>query len=140
MAAKKKAASKKAANKAHPKRSSTKSKSKARPAPTKAQPKVKTSPTAKKAYLLAALATQQPKAKPAPSPVAPPASPELRGAPRPGLQKRPEAMPIGEVTVSDGDRVIELSTFYAAEGRDEYIQRWEARGYACRFTPWNGLA
>ena len=53
---------------------------------------------------------------------------------RPGLQKRPDATPIGVVSVTDGDRLIEQSTFYAVEGRDEYVGRWEARGYTCRFS------
>ncbi len=56
---------------------------------------------------------------------------------RPGLQKRADIPPIGVVTVMDGEREIEQSTFYSSSGRDEYVQRWEARGYECRFTRWN---
>ena len=57
---------------------------------------------------------------------------------RPGLQKRADIDPIGVVSVMDGDREIEQSTFYSAAGRDEYVQRWQARGYTCRFIPRNG--
>ncbi|HEV8016676.1 MAG TPA: hypothetical protein VGP48_14150 [Stellaceae bacterium] len=53
------------------------------------------------------------------------------------MQKRPDATPVGVVSVTDGDRLIEQSTFYSAVGRDEYVRRWEARGYTCRLTPWN---
>lgn len=55
----------------------------------------------------------------------------------PGLLKRADAAPIGVVAVMDGVRLVEESTFFNASGRDDYVQRWEARGYECRFTPWN---
>jgi hypothetical protein len=45
--------------------------------------------------------------------------------------------PIGVVRVLDGYQLIEESTFYSVPGRDEYMQRWEARGYTCRFAPTN---
>ena len=78
----------------------------------------------------------QPVAAPVPQPVAAPAPQPPRltlSIVRPGLQKRPDAVTIGVVTVTDGDRLIEESTFYSAAGRDEYVERWEARGYTCRF-------
>jgi outer membrane biosynthesis protein TonB len=133
------AAKKKAASKTKPKRPAPKPKRKASPAPKRAQPKAKPAAVAKKAKARVATVAPKPKAKPAPTPqraaAAPP--PPSPSAVRPGLQKRPEAMPIGVVSVTDGDRLIEQSTFYSTVGRDEYVQRWEARGYTCRFTPWN---
>ena len=76
------------------------------------------------------------KSTPAPAPKAIVAAPPQPPASivRPGLQKRPDAVAICVVTVTDGDRLIEESTFYSTAGRDEYVQRWEARGYTCRFT------
>lgn len=138
MAAKKKAASKKAARKATPKRLPSEPKQKANLTPKRAKPKAKTPAVAKKAKGRVAAVEPKPTAKLAPGPVA--AALPAQSAVRPGLQKRPDAMPIGVVSVSDGDRLIEQSTFYAAEGRDEYVERWEMRGYTCRFTPWNGLS
>jgi hypothetical protein len=133
------AAKKKAASKTKPKRPTPKPKLKASPAPKRAQPKAKTPAVAKKANTRVATAEPKQKAKPALSPIAAPPQPS-QSAVRPGLQKRPDATPIGVVSVTDGDRLIEQSTFYAVEGRDEYVGRWEARGYTCRFTPWNGLS
>jgi hypothetical protein len=144
MAAKKKAASKTKPKLAKPKRPPAKPKRKASPAPKRAQPKAQPpkaqpSKAAKKAKVRAVAVTKPPKAEPMRSPeraaVAP--SPPVSSAVRPGLQKRPDATLIGVVSVTDGDRLIEQSTFYSAPGRDEYVQRWEARGYTCRFTPLN---
>ena len=146
------AAKKKAVSKAKPKRPPAKPKRKASPAPKRAQPKAqpskaqpskaklpkaKPAKAAKKAKVRAVAVTKPPKAEPMRSPeraaVAP--SPPVSSAVRPGLQKRPDATLIGVVNVTDGDRLIEQSTFYSAAGRDEYVQRWEARGYTCSFTP-----
>ena len=110
-----------------------KAKAKTRSAPKRVQPKAKTATPQTKPN--PPLVRKQPNAEPAanaPVPMSPPMS-----IVRPGLQKRPDAMPIGVVRVIDGDRLIEESTFYSASGRDEYVQRWEGRGYTCRFTPWN---
>lgn len=63
-------------------------------------------------------------------------TPVLANIVRPGLQKRADTMPIGVVTVMDGDRQIEQSTFYSVSGRDEYVERWKARGYECELVPW----
>jgi hypothetical protein len=132
------AAKKKTASKTKLKRSPPKPKPKTRPALKRAQPKVKIPAVPKKAKARAATTAPKPTAKPAQSShgvaAAPPSD---QGAVRPGLQKRPDATPIGVVSVTDGDRLIEQSTFYSAVGRDEYVGRWEARGYTCRFTPWN---
>lgn len=147
MAAKKK----KPKTKATPKPPAAKPKSpvakgKAKPAAKRAQPNAKRAAAPKKAKPRAAVAKPQPKAKPveSPKPVAVAALPAPRTlAPtsptlvRPGLQKRADAMPIGVVRVLDGYQLIEESTFYSAPGRDEYVQRWEARGYTCRFTATN---
>ncbi|HEX3970879.1 MAG TPA: hypothetical protein VHX19_06130 [Stellaceae bacterium] len=151
MAAKKK----KPKTKATPKRPTAKPKSPAakgtaksasKSAAKRAPPKAKRAAAPKVAKPRAVAAKPQPKAKPveAPKPVAVPApsapptpapiSPTLV---RPGLQKRADVMPIGIVRVLDGYQLIEESTFYSAPGRDEYVQRWEARGYTCRFTPMN---
>jgi hypothetical protein len=153
------AAKKKPKTKAKPKRPAPKPKAKAKPArkaaskpvAKKVQPKAKAAP--KKASARPVVAKLQPKAKSAkatppevkapdvkpvelPKPVtvaAPPApSPTLV---RPGLQKRADVAPIGVVRVMEGYQLIEESTFYSTAGRDEYVQRWEARGYTCRFTP-----
>ena len=142
MAVKKKTASKKAASKVKPKPLPPKPKRKASPAPKRAQPKAKTPAVAKKAKAQAVAAAPKPSVTLARSTlhvaVVPPQS--QSAVARPGLQKRPDATPIGVVHVTDGDRLIEQSTFYSAEGRDEYVERWEARGYTCRFTSWNGLS
>lgn len=135
------AAKKKAASKTKPKRPTSQPKRKASRAPKRAQSKAKAPALAKKAKARTA-ATPAPKAKAPPSPspqraAAVPVQSPNPNAVRPGLQKRPEAMPVGVVSVTDGDRLIEQSTFYSTVGRDEYVQRWEARGYTCRFTPWN---
>jgi hypothetical protein len=142
MAAKKKPASKKVSSKVKPKRPIPKPKPKASPAPKRAQPKAKASGVAKKAQVRTAIPEPKPRVQPAQSSPRAAAAPLPRSesAVRPGLQKRPDATLIGVVSVTDGDRLIEQSTFYAAEGRDEYVQRWEARGYTCRFTSWNGLS
>jgi hypothetical protein len=141
MAVKKKAARKKAASKIKltPKRPAPKPKRKASPAPKRAQPKAKAAGVQKKAKTPIATAAPKPSAKPvqSPNPVAAAPPPPSESAVRPGLQKRPDATPIGVVNVTDGDRLIEQSTFYSASGRDEYVRRWEARGYTCRFTAWN---
>jgi hypothetical protein len=138
MAVKKKAASK---VKVKPKRPIPKPKRKASPAPKRAQPKAKAAGAPKKAQTRAAVAEPKPRAGPARSPepvtAAPPPPQPSESVVRPGLQKRPDAAPVGVVSVTDGDRLIEQSTFYSASGRDEYVRRWEARGYTCRFTAWN---
>jgi hypothetical protein len=54
------------------------------------------------------------------------------------LQKRADAVTVGVVMVTDGSRLVEESTFYSAAGRDEYMERWKARGYTCRFIPSSG--
>jgi hypothetical protein len=132
-------------------------KSKAKPQRPAAKPKPKTKPVSKlvakrvqaKAKRLAVPKQAKPRpevAKPAltatpaerPKPIIvtpppPPPAPLVR----PGLQKRADLMPIGIVRVTDGYQLIEESTFYSAPGRDEYVQRWTARGYTCRFTPTN---
>jgi hypothetical protein len=130
---------KKAASKVKPKRAAPKAKRKASPAPKRTRPKAKAAKIQKKAKARAATAAPVPKAKPAPSPQPVAAAPPqpARSAERPGLQKRPEVTPMGVVSVTDGDRLIEQSTFYSELGRDEYVRRWEARGYTCRFTSWN---
>jgi|SRR5215469_3886797 len=139
------AAKKKLKSKAKPKRPAAKPKRKtkpaSRPAAKRAQPKAKhAAALAKKAEPRAAVAKPQPKAKPAESPkpiaITPPPQTPLTLV-RPGLQKRADVTPIGVVRVTDGFQLIEESTFYSAPGRDEYVQRWAARGYTCRFTPTN---
>jgi hypothetical protein len=151
MAAKKKKLKTKATPKrpiAKPKSPAAKgtAKSASKPAAKRAPPKAKRAAAPKVAKPRAVASKPQPRAKPveAPKPVAvaaPSAPPTL--APisptlvRPGLQKRADVMPIGIVRVLDGYQLIEESTFYSAPGRDEYVQRWEARGYTCRFTPMN---
>jgi hypothetical protein len=142
------AAKKKPKSKATPKRPAAKPQRKTKPASKpvakRVQPKAKRAAAPKTAKPGAAVAKPQPKAKlvespkPAaitPSP-APPPPPPLTLV-RPGLQKRADMSPIGVVRVTDGYQLIEESTFYSAPGRDEYVQRWEARGYTCRFTPAN---
>jgi hypothetical protein len=136
------AAKKKPKSKAKPKRPVAKPKSKTKPAAKRVQPKAKRAAVPKKAKPRAASVKPQPKAKPVetPKPVAvtPPPAPPVAVSPtlvRPGLQKRADLPPIGVVRVTDGYQLIEESTFYSAPGRDEYVQRWEARGYTCRFTP-----
>ncbi|HXE27490.1 MAG TPA: hypothetical protein VN656_03195 [Stellaceae bacterium] len=147
------AAKKKPKSKAKPKRPVAKPKSKTKPASKSAakrvQPKAKrVAAGPKKVKPRAVIAKPQPKAKPAespkPVPVALPPAPLTPTSPtptpptfvvRPGLQKRADMPPIGVVRVTDGYQLIEESTFYSAPGRDEYVQRWEARGYTCRFTP-----
>ena len=141
MAAKKKNKSKAMPQ---PKRPATKPKQKAKPAPKTAakrvQPQAKRVAGPKPAKPRAGVAKPLLAAKPVESPkhsvVTPPsaASPTLV---RPGLQKRADLMPIGIVRVTDGYQLIEESTFYSAPGRDEYVQRWTARGYTCRFMPTN---
>jgi len=144
------AAKKKLKSKTKPKRPAVKAKPKtkaaSKPVAKRVQPKAKRAAVPKRVALPkkakppAASAKPQPRAKPVdtPEPVAitvlPPApSPFVR----PGLQKRADATPIGVVRVTDGYQLIEESTFYSAPGRDEYVQRWAARGYTCRFTPTN---
>lgn len=134
------AAKKKPKSKAKPKRPAAQPKAKvksvSKPAAKRVQPKAKRAPVPNKAKPRAA-GKPQPKAKPEESPksvVVPPAPPTFV---RPGLQKRADMAPIGIVRVTDGYQLIEESTFYSAPGRDEYVQRWEARGYTCRFTPTN---
>lgn len=146
------AAKKKPKSKAKPKRPAAqlkpKPKAKAKPATKSAAKRVpvkaKSAPAPKKAKLGEAVAKAQPKAKavesPKPVAVAPPPvapAPTASTLVRPGLQKRADMPPIGVVRVTDGYQLIEESTFYSASGRDEYVQRWEARGYTCRFTPTN---
>ncbi len=135
MAAKKK----KIKSQAKPKRPAPKPKVKAKPTPKRAAPKAAAVPK-KMAQTRAAVAKPKaiakPQATPAPVPtaiVAAPPPPPMSVV-RPGLQKRPDAVAICVVTVTDGDRLIEESTFYSTAGRDEYVQRWKARGYTCRFT------
>ena len=116
-------------------------KPKAKASAKRAPPKPKAAAAPKKAQPRAAVAKPKAAAKPqlkltpahAPEPVAEP-SPPPASIVRPGLQKRPDAIAICVVTVTDGDRLIEESTFYSTAGRDEYVQRWKARGYTCRFT------
>jgi hypothetical protein len=139
------AAKKKLKSKATPKRPAAQPKRKAKPAPKPAakrvQPKAKRAAVPKKANPRAAVAKPQPTAKPVETPqpiiAAPPPPPPAPPLVRPGLQKRADLMPIGIVRVTDGFQLIEESTFYSAPGRDEYVQRWTARGYTCRFTPTN---
>jgi hypothetical protein len=150
MAAKKKNKSK---AKPEPKRPATKPKQTAKPAPKSARSKAKAAPAPKRVQSRAGV--EKPKAK-APPKARPQAEPKLKAKPesgpspvaaapsqppmnivRPGLQKRADLMPIGVVRVTDGFQLIEESTFYSAPGRDEYVQRWAARGYTCRFTPTN---
>jgi len=133
MAAKKK----KIKSKAAPNRPAPKPKAKAKLASKPVRPKAKTAAAPKtKAPTRAALAKPKPSpaSASAPKPVAAVPPPALSVV-RPGLQKRPDAVAVGVVTVTDGDRLIEESTFYSASGRDEYVQRWQARGYTCRFIP-----
>lgn len=146
MAAKKKAKSKtktkaKAKTKPKAKRAVPKPRSKANPAAKRIQPKAKIAPAAKKSKGRAT-AVVRPKPKPAREPdlVIPPSVAATPPVPlnivRPGLQKRADTMPIGVVTVMDGERQIEQSTFYSVSGRDEYVERWKARGYTCELVPW----
>jgi len=147
------AAKKKTKSKATPKRSAPKSKSKAQPkakaksAPKRAAPKAqavskKVAPK-KKAPVRAAVVKPKAAAKPQPTIAPTPAPQPVAAVPpplsivRPGLQKRADAVTIGVVMVTDGDRLIEESTFYSTAGRDEYVRRWEARGYSCRFIASN---
>jgi hypothetical protein len=137
MAAKKK----KIKSQAKPKRPAPKPKAKAKSVPKRAPPKAKAAAAPKKPVQTRVAAakpkaTPQPQITPAPAPKAIAAAPPQPPASivRPGLQKRPDAVAICVVTVTDGDRLIEESTFYSTAGRDEYVQRWEARGYTCRFT------
>jgi hypothetical protein len=150
------AAKKKIKSKATPKRSAPKPKSKAQPkakaksAPKRAAPKAKAQAVSnkvapkKKVPVRAAVAKPKAAAKPQP-PIAPAPAPQpIAAVPpptlsivRPGLQKRADAVTIGVVMVTDGDRLIEESTFYSTAGRDEYVRRWEARGYSCRFIASN---
>lgn len=138
------AAKKKLNSKAKPKRPAAKPKrqTKSVPRPAKrAQPKAKRAAVPKKAKPRARIAEPQPKTTPAetlqPIIVPPPPAPASPTLVRPGLQKRADMTPIGVVRVTDGYQLIEESTFYSAPGRDEYVQRWAARGYTCRFTPTN---
>jgi hypothetical protein len=134
------AAKKKPKNKAKPKRPAAKpqrkSKPAAKPAAKRVQPKAKRPAVSKAAKPPAKVAKPQPEESPQPIAVIPPpaVAPTLV---RPGLQKRADLAPIGVVRVTDGFQLIEESTFYSAPGRDEYVQRWSARGYTCRFTPTN---
>ena len=137
------AAKKKLKSKANPQRPAAKPKPKTKPASKPAakrlQPEAKRAAAPKKAKLRSDVAKPLPTVKPAENPkpivVAPaPAPPTLA---RPGLQKRADLTPIGVVRVTDGFQLIEESTFYSAPGRDEYVERWSARGYTCRFTPTN---
>lgn len=138
------AAKKKIKSKAMPKRPAAQPKRKAKPAvkpaAKRALPKAKRAAVPTKAKPRAAVAKPQPPAKPVetlqPMIVAPPPPPPLVLV-RPGLQKRADIAPIGIVRVTDGIQLIEESTFYSAPGRDEYVQRWTARGYTCRFMPTN---
>lgn len=138
------AAKKKIKSKAMPKRPAAQPKRKAKPAvkpaAKRALPKAKRAAVPTKAKPRAAVAKPQPPAKPVETPqpmiVAPPPPPPLVLV-RPGLQKRADIAPIGIVRVTDGIQLIEESTFYSAPGRDEYVQRWTARGYTCRFMPTN---
>jgi hypothetical protein len=138
------AAKKKVTSKAKPKRPAPKPERKTSPASKRAGPKAKHAASQKTAKVRAGVAKPRVKAESAPSipalaPVPQP-QPHLQPPPnivRPGLQKRADTAPIGVVTVMDGNREIEQSTFYSPSGRDEYVQRWEARGYECRFTRWN---
>lgn len=131
--------------KPQPKRPAAKPKQKAKPAPKPAakrlQPKAKPTAVPKQAKPRAAAVKPVPTAKPVESPkpiiVITPLPPPPAPLVRPGLQKRADLMPIGIVRVTDGYQLIEESTFYSAPGRDEYVQRWTARGYTCRFTPTN---
>lgn len=136
MAAKKKIKSKAKARRpaAQPQR---KAKPASKPAAKRVAPKAKPSSPPKKAKSRATVAKPQPKEKPAETPqpvLVPPVPAKLV---RPGLQKRADLPPIGIVRVTDGHQLIEESTFYSAPGRDEYVERWTARGYTCRFTPTN---
>ena len=133
------AAKKKPKSKAKPKHPAAKPQRKTKPASKPAakrvRPKAKPIAVLKKAKPGADIAKPQPKESPKSIAVAPPPAP----APlvRPGLQKRADLIPIGVVRVTDGFQLIEESTFYSASGRDEYVARWSARGYTCRFTPTN---
>jgi hypothetical protein len=148
------AAKKKIKSKATPKRPVPKPKSKAQPkakaksAPKRAAPKAKAPAASKKvapkkapartaAVKPKAVAKPQPPIAPAPTPQPVAAVPPPLSIVRPGLQKRADAVTIGVVMVTDGDRLIEESTFYSTAGRDEYVKRWEARGYTCRFIASN---
>lgn len=137
MAAKKKNKSK---AKPQPKRPAAKPKQKPKPAPKSAtkrvQPQAKRVVGPKPAKPRAGVAKPLPTVRPVESPkpiIVTPVPPLVR----PGLQKRADLMPIGIVRVTDGYQLIEESTFYSAPGRDEYVQRWTARGYTCRFTATN---
>lgn len=136
MAAKKKLKSK--AKGQHPAaKPKPKTKLASKPADKRVQPKANRG-APKRAKPRAAVTKPMPTVKPAKRPEAiivtpPPPAPLVR----PGLQKRADLMPIGIVRVTDGYQLIEESTFYSAPGRDEYVQRWTARGYTCRFTPMN---
>jgi hypothetical protein len=133
------AAKKKSKSKAKPKRPAAQPQRKSKPASESAvkrvQPKAKRPVVSKAAKPRAQVAKAQPEESPQPIAVNPPPVPPTLV--RPGLQKRADLAPIGVVRVTDGFQLIEESTFYSAPGRDEYVQRWSARGYTCRFTPTN---
>jgi hypothetical protein len=142
------AAKKKPKSKAKPKppaaRPKRQAKPASKPAAKRALPKAGRAAAPKKAKPRAAAARSQPLAKTAETPqpiivtpLPPPPPPVPPVLVRPGLQKRADIPPIGIVRVTDGIQLIEESTFYSAPGRDEYVQRWTARGYTCRFTPTN---
>jgi hypothetical protein len=135
------AAKKKSKSKAQPKRPAAKPKRATKPAPKPAAKRVQLKATRmalpNKAKPHAAAAKPQPKVKPTESPQPIVVTPAPAPLVRPGLQKRADLLPIGIVRVTDGYQLIEESTFYSAPGRDEYVQRWTARGYTCRFTPTN---
>ena len=135
------AAKKKLKSKAKPKRPAAKPQRKtrlaAKPAANRVQPKAKSVAVPKKAKPNVSAAnpqTSKPVETAKPVGVNPAVPPTLV---RPGLQKRADLAPIGVVRVTDGFQLIEESTFYSAPGRDEYVARWSARGYTCRFTPTN---
>ena len=137
------AAKKKLNSKVKPKRTAAqpqrKTKPASKPAAKRVRPEAKRTAGPNKAKPRAEAAKPLPTAKVVGSPksvVVTPAPPPLPLV-RPGLQKRAELTPIGIVRVTDGHQLIEESTFYSAPGRDEYVQRWTARGYTCRFTPTN---
>jgi hypothetical protein len=139
------AAKKKPKSKAKPKRPAArptrKTKPAAKPAAKRAPPKAKRAAAPKKTKPPVEVARPQPTVKsverPTPVAIAPSPAPPPLILVRPGLQKRADMAPIGVVRVTDGYQLIEESTFYSAPGRDEYVQRWEARGYTCRFTAAN---
>jgi hypothetical protein len=136
------AAKKKPKIKAKPKRPAAKPQRKtklaSKPAAKRVPPKAKRAAAAlKQAKPRAALARPQTADKQAETAQPIVVSPAPLHLVRPGLQKRADLLPIGIVRVTDGHQLIEESTFYSAPGRDEYVERWTARGYTCRFTPTN---